>query len=448
MSVRDADAVARPPTNASRSASSAAAEPPCGPPLRSRPASNRGGVPPADAAAVARRLLATPGVDLAGIWTHLCCPDDAEAVASAQVARFEAAVAALARARASRGPTRHLAASGGLFAGTAPTCDLVRPGLAVVRRPRRRPAASPDARIAPPRRPAARHARSRPGRSPSATSRRARASATAAAGAPSAPVTDRDPARRATATATCAARSRAPRRWCADAACPLVGHHLHGRAGGRRHRRAGRATRRRVRPPRPAGRRGASRPAIWRARATRSPGRCSPAWLRAWTGCTIADRSPGAAPAPCQSRADSRRDRGEGREGPVRRRSRRSTRAMRRDGFAPTAPRTACIEPFDAGPSRTMPSRSWPRASSCVAPPSPPSSSWRPTAAGPPRRPGDALLRPGHPRRLRRRRSPRLAASSPMTTASSGSSTGSRSSRRRSASTPEPGSAGCRYHPR
>ncbi len=89
---------------------------------------NRGGVPPADAAAVARRLLATPGVMIAGTWTHHCCPED-PAVASAQDARFEAAVAALGEAGIDAGE-RHAASSGGIFAMTAPYGDLVRPGLA------------------------------------------------------------------------------------------------------------------------------------------------------------------------------------------------------------------------------------------------------------------------------------------------------------------------------
>jgi alanine racemase len=88
----------------------------------------RGGIRPEAAATVARRLSAVPRTVIAGTWTHLCCPDDA-ATSSAQVGRFEAALRALADARLPTGE-RHVAASGGIFAASAPVGDLVRPGLA------------------------------------------------------------------------------------------------------------------------------------------------------------------------------------------------------------------------------------------------------------------------------------------------------------------------------
>jgi alanine racemase len=88
----------------------------------------RGGVAPERAVDVAR-AVDTGGLELRGIWSHLACPDDARASAS-QVGRFETATAAL---RTARIPVarRHLAASGGLFAGTAPAYELVRPGLCI-----------------------------------------------------------------------------------------------------------------------------------------------------------------------------------------------------------------------------------------------------------------------------------------------------------------------------
>jgi alanine racemase len=88
----------------------------------------RGGVDPAEAVAVARRLLAVPGAVIAGTWTHHCCPDD-PGTAAVQEARYGAALAALREAGIAPGE-RHAASSGGIFAGTASYGDLVRPGLA------------------------------------------------------------------------------------------------------------------------------------------------------------------------------------------------------------------------------------------------------------------------------------------------------------------------------
>ena len=89
----------------------------------------RGGVAPARVAEVARTLLAAPSVTLAGVWTHLHSPEDA-ARSAAQVAAFREALAGLERAGLAR-PPAHVGASGGIFAGTAPVLDMVRPGLAV-----------------------------------------------------------------------------------------------------------------------------------------------------------------------------------------------------------------------------------------------------------------------------------------------------------------------------
>ncbi len=76
---------------------------------------------------LARRIGATRGVRLAGMWSHLATPDD-QTVAGAQVAAFEDAVRRLSDAGLPV-PARHLAASGGLLASTAPVYEGVRPGL-------------------------------------------------------------------------------------------------------------------------------------------------------------------------------------------------------------------------------------------------------------------------------------------------------------------------------
>lgn len=89
----------------------------------------RGGLTPAELLEVAATATADPRFTLAGVWSHLAAPEDVDS-ARRQVARFEAAVAALA-GRGVASPPRHVAASGGLFAGTAEPCDLVRVGLAV-----------------------------------------------------------------------------------------------------------------------------------------------------------------------------------------------------------------------------------------------------------------------------------------------------------------------------
>ncbi|HYH93988.1 MAG TPA: alanine racemase [Candidatus Saccharimonadales bacterium] len=88
----------------------------------------RGGVLPADLVALVERLLATPGVRLTGLWTHLQASED-EPRTTTQLAVFDAAAAAV-RAAGHDLPTRHVAASGGLLTDVV-ALDGVRPGLLV-----------------------------------------------------------------------------------------------------------------------------------------------------------------------------------------------------------------------------------------------------------------------------------------------------------------------------
>jgi alanine racemase len=88
----------------------------------------RGGVPLADLPATIARIEASPGVRLAGLWTHLQASEDTDTT-EAQLAAFEAATADL-RASGYAIPTRHLAASGGLLTEVA-ALEGVRPGLLV-----------------------------------------------------------------------------------------------------------------------------------------------------------------------------------------------------------------------------------------------------------------------------------------------------------------------------
>ena len=88
----------------------------------------RAGLEPDRVPAAARRLGASPGVRLAGIWSHIQQADDRPRTA-AQDARFELALGRLAEA-VGRPPLRHLAASAGLLGGVVPAYDAVRIGLA------------------------------------------------------------------------------------------------------------------------------------------------------------------------------------------------------------------------------------------------------------------------------------------------------------------------------
>jgi alanine racemase len=89
----------------------------------------RGGLAPRGVDRVARTLVAAPGVSLAGTWTHLHSPEDAGR-SEAQADVFGQAVARLEEAGLTA-PPRHICASGGIFAATAPTFEMVRPGLAI-----------------------------------------------------------------------------------------------------------------------------------------------------------------------------------------------------------------------------------------------------------------------------------------------------------------------------
>jgi alanine racemase len=89
----------------------------------------RAGFRPAEAAAAAGRIVGQPGVELAGLWSHLASSHDAEASAR-QIERFAAAETAIVEAGVAL-PARHVAATGALAAGTAPAFELVRVGLAL-----------------------------------------------------------------------------------------------------------------------------------------------------------------------------------------------------------------------------------------------------------------------------------------------------------------------------
>jgi alanine racemase len=79
-----------------------------------------------DAAAA---IAATPGAELAGLWSHLASSHDPDASAR-QVERFQAAEASILAAGLPL-PPRHLAATGALLAGTGASLEMVRPGLAL-----------------------------------------------------------------------------------------------------------------------------------------------------------------------------------------------------------------------------------------------------------------------------------------------------------------------------
>jgi alanine racemase len=87
----------------------------------------RDGILAHDVAAPARRIRATPGLRLAGLWTHLQEPED-EARTAAQLERFEIAARAIRAARIPV-PIRHVAASGDLLHPPVSAFDVVRPGL-------------------------------------------------------------------------------------------------------------------------------------------------------------------------------------------------------------------------------------------------------------------------------------------------------------------------------
>ena len=87
----------------------------------------RGGVPAEGIVDAARAILAA-GARIGGVWSHLQ-EAEVDEITSAQVARYEDALARLAAAGIAV-PRRHLAASAGILLGVAPGYDAVRPGIA------------------------------------------------------------------------------------------------------------------------------------------------------------------------------------------------------------------------------------------------------------------------------------------------------------------------------
>jgi alanine racemase len=89
----------------------------------------RGGFAEADLVEAARLVAGSPGIDLAGLWTHLQAVEDPD-LTRTQMARFEAAAAAVASAGVEL-PLRHVAASAAILTDGIVGYDGVRPGLAI-----------------------------------------------------------------------------------------------------------------------------------------------------------------------------------------------------------------------------------------------------------------------------------------------------------------------------
>ncbi len=89
----------------------------------------RGGLSGEDLVAAAALIAGSPGVSLAGLWTHFQAVEDPAGTA-AQIARFDAAAASIAAAGIAL-PARHVAASAALMTEEVVAYDGVRPGLAV-----------------------------------------------------------------------------------------------------------------------------------------------------------------------------------------------------------------------------------------------------------------------------------------------------------------------------
>jgi len=88
----------------------------------------RGGVRPQDAGRSAMRLMSMGLHALAGTWSHLASPGDPD-FTERQVRAFRRALRAIALVGLSPG-IRHLGATGALLAGTRPTWEMVRIGIA------------------------------------------------------------------------------------------------------------------------------------------------------------------------------------------------------------------------------------------------------------------------------------------------------------------------------
>jgi alanine racemase len=89
----------------------------------------RGGFAVEEVVAAASLVARSPGVHLAGLWTHFQAPED-PSITAAQVSRYEAVVAAITAAGIAL-PMRHIAASAALLTDGSLGYDGVRPGLAV-----------------------------------------------------------------------------------------------------------------------------------------------------------------------------------------------------------------------------------------------------------------------------------------------------------------------------
>jgi alanine racemase len=89
----------------------------------------RGGLHSTEVAAAAAAIEAAPRARLAGLWSHLQAPTNAELTAR-QTERLGLASSMLEEVGIS-GPDRHIAASGGMLASSAPPFDVVRIGLAL-----------------------------------------------------------------------------------------------------------------------------------------------------------------------------------------------------------------------------------------------------------------------------------------------------------------------------
>jgi alanine racemase len=89
----------------------------------------RGGLDVGAAVRAVNAIRAVAGVELAGVWSHLAAPGD-PGRSLGQVGRFELAQDLLGDGGVPV-DERHLAASGGLLGGAAPSYEAVRPGLSL-----------------------------------------------------------------------------------------------------------------------------------------------------------------------------------------------------------------------------------------------------------------------------------------------------------------------------
>ena len=88
----------------------------------------RGGVAPDDLVELVGMIDRQRATSIVGIWSHLAVGSD-QATSGEQARRFEAALATVA-ATGRRIPPRHLVATEGIFAASAPAYEMVRVGLA------------------------------------------------------------------------------------------------------------------------------------------------------------------------------------------------------------------------------------------------------------------------------------------------------------------------------